>query len=266
MKKIIPTFSLLLLFFTSFSQNGRESSDFSAQVTKANFVSLTVPFSYRGRFPYLNTVDTIEIRQVNGLRHDHSLLNSLPNQASSVTVIDLSAEVGFKYLTVGLSSKNSSYTVIYDYIKYVSMTIFNNNSDNKDNDTAQYTALVGVGVRMVAKVKTLKSGLKITDLFQLGIEASKSNVIGSLEVQAFGLTSDRISSIIPVTSNLSPTSIENALQAVATIKSLMHESTTKVTPQVIAFSDLTNRKDNKSTQDDFINKYNKPGAVKLQSE
>ncbi len=217
-----------------------------ASLVSSNFVSLIVPITYEGIFPYIKDDGTLEEDLINTLPHNSTLLKSLPNASSSVTVIELSNEIGGSYTFLSASNKNQSYTVIYDHIIYTTLSV------NDDKGKPKYHALVGLTVRMLAKIKTKESKINITDLFQLGFSASKKKVEGSLEVHSIGCNSEKIQGFIPVTSDLSPASIQSALQSVATIKTRIFDDATAITPQVLALSYVGSETQNQIDLQDFL--------------
>ena len=190
-----------LLFISNlFSQN---------EIITSDYIAVTVPEQYDGEIFFLNDDDKIEVEDIRKLRHDSSLLNSFPNLVSNVTVYKVNEEGELSFSGIGISGKNELYEVIYDFTQ--TQTI------NTTESLVTNSILVGVGVRMIAKIKTRKAGINLNSLFSL--VAEKSKVEGSLEVRVNGVSSQKISSIIPTTTDLSPASISTALQAVATIKS-----------------------------------------------
>jgi hypothetical protein len=245
MKNIFIIASLLIL-----SNSARPQS--VTDLVTTNFISLTVPQAYEGDLGYLNLADVIEIKKANLVKHDYTYLSSFPNLVSSVTLYQVDKDGSLSLIGNSLSVKNSTYIVIYDYTQ--TQTIQVNDTNNK----ISYYALIGVSVRMVARVTTKAAGLNLTNLFGLGMAANNKKVEGSLEVRANGINSLQINSLIPVTTDLSPSSISNALQAVATIKSHIYDKETKITPQFLAFSAIAN--DKTKTKFDF-----KSLSEKLQS-
>jgi hypothetical protein len=230
MKYLLNLFILVLLIKPCLSQDVKD-------LVTTNYISLTVPQDYEGKINYLNSSDVIEKKNVGEVKHDNSILQSFPNLVSTVTLYQVDKDGSLSLLGNSLSAKKSTYVVIYDYtqtqtIQYV---------DNSGKLT--YYALIGVSVRMVARVNTKTSGINLANLYGLGIAANNKKVTGSLEVRANGINSQQINGIIPVTTDLSPSSIANALQAVATIKSHIYDKETKITPQFLAFSAIGNTTD-----------------------
>lgn len=198
----------------------------SAQNFTSDYIALTTPHQYDDAFYYLNDNKKIEIRNIREVMHDTSLLNSFTNIVSNVTVYKINEKGELNLAKIGISRKNETCQVIYDFSQ--TQTITAQESENIES------LLVGVGVRMVAKVKTKKKGINSTSLF--GLTANLNKIEGSLEVRVSGIGSKRINDIIPTTADLSSSSISTALQAVATIKSHIYYEGTIITPQILAYS------------------------------
>ena len=96
--------------------------------------------------------------------HDTSLLRSFPNLVSNVTIYESNSK-GELSVKVGLSKKKTSYEVIYDFTQ--SQTIVDSSTGNETS------LLVGVGVRMVAKLRTDKAGLNLGSLIGLVADLDK---------------------------------------------------------------------------------------------
>lgn len=226
---------MAVLFFTLLTSCKAQSISSNQSMFSTNFISLTVPQDYQGEINYLNSTNTIEKKKVGQLIHDNTLLASFPNLVSSVTLYQVDENGSLSLLGNSLTLKNSTYLVIYDYAQ--TQTIHLKDSTEKLN----YFALIGVSVRMVARINSKSAGINLTDIFSLGAATNLSKISGSLEVRVNGVNSQQINSVIPVTTDLSPSSISNALQAVATIKSHLYDSSTKVTPQFLAFNVVGNQ-------------------------
>jgi len=224
-----------------------------------NFVSLTTPQDYQNEINYLNVSNLIEKRKVSQVVHDNTLLASFPNLVSSVTIYQVDESGSLSLIGNTMTLKKSTYVVIYDYAQ--TQTIHLKDSAEKLN----YYALVGVSVRMVARINAKSAGINLSDIFSLGVAASASKITGSLEVRVNGINSQQINSIIPVTADLSTSSISNALQAVATIKSHIYDDSTKITPQFLAFSVVGNQDEPNTTRTKFNFKTlsEKIGSLKL---
>jgi hypothetical protein len=146
---------------------------------------------------------------------------------SNVTIYELQRDGSLSVAGISVSAKDKQYQVIYDFSQ--SQTLIYG-----ENEGSPFSALVGVGVRMVAKVRTKKAGINLTSPFSLAANFEKLE--GSLEVRVTGIVSQKINGLIPTTTDLSAASISNALQSVATIKSHMYDTDTVIIPQYLAYN------------------------------
>lgn len=193
------------------------------ELSTSTFISLPVPQHFDGQLFLIKDDKTIEQKKISDVKHDNTLLSSLPNIVSSVTVYQVDEDGSLTLLGNSISAKKSVYEVIYDFTQTQSIELPDGTF-----------ALVGISVRMVAKVRTTSSGINLSSIEGLGIAASRKKVSGSLEVRTVGIGSLKINAVIPVTTDLSPASISNALQSVATIKSHIYDTETVITPQFLA--------------------------------
>jgi hypothetical protein len=216
MKKVYLHIALALSPFYLSAQNSPINN-----FKTCTIVSLPIPQNYDGQIKYIGTDDLVTYKKVNDVRHDNSILASFPNIVSSVTVYEVQEDGSLSFMGNSLSRKNSVYEVIYDFSQSQTILV---------NDTS--FILVGAGVRMVAKVKTRESGINLANIEGLGMAAGRKKVTGSLEVRSSSISSPKIQ--IPATTDLSPSSISNSLQTVATIKSYLSDKDTKITPEILA--------------------------------
>ena len=106
----------------------------------------------------------------------------------------------------------------------------------------QYTYIpfyVGVGVRMIASVTALKGSVDLSSPFGLGAAGQANQISGGLLVQTLGASGEAISPLIPIPSELNVTTIQNAIMALATVKSKMYETANvMLSPQIVAIDDF----------------------------
>ncbi len=230
--KSIKLLGLILVF----ALNTLNAQDFIS-----DYIALTTPQQYDGEIYYVENDKTASIKDIRDLTHDKTLLNSFSNLVSNVTVYEMNTDGNLKVLGVGISGKSKNYQVIYDFSQTQTLL--------SDDDNVE-SILVGVGVRMVAKIKTKKAGINLSSLF--GLVANIEKIEGSLEVRVSGIGSQKINDLIPTTADLSPSSISTALQSVATIKSHIYDVETIITPQILAYS-IRDKKLNSSASKQKIN-------------
>jgi hypothetical protein len=216
---------LILVFCVSLGAN--------AQKLTTDYIALTVPQHYASEIWYLDKDTTVKWLFVDSVKHDKTLLKSFPNLVSNVTIYSVTLGGKLSVWGIGVSAKNSNYQVIYDFSQ--TQTIAWEDTIKTERYTIErfQSILVGVGVRMVAKVSTKTAGINLASPFSLAMDYEK--IQGTLEVRVTGVTSPKINELIPTTSDLSPSSISNALQAVATIKSHLYDDDVIISPQFIAY-------------------------------
>src|SRR5690606_32243655 len=90
---------------------------------------------------------------------------------------------------------------------------------------------VGVGLRLTANITVLKGEVNLGNLFAIGGEASSEKISGTLVVQTLGISGKTISASIPMPSEINSTTIQNAILALGTIKAVMYENDTRITPR-----------------------------------
>ena len=211
-------FLMMLLLVSNFAE--------SQEIFTSDYIALTTPQHNEGEIWYINDSLLQEVKNIANVKSDKSVLRSFPNLVSNVTVYELNKEGKLEFTGISVSAKDKVYEVIYDYSQTQTLVW-------TENDKT-YSALIGVGVRMVAKVRTKKKGVNLTSPFSL--TANMEKIEGTLEVRVSGIVSEKINGIIPTTTDLSPSSIAVALQAVATIKSHIYADDTIITPQYLAYT------------------------------
>ncbi len=149
-------------------------------------------------------------------------LGFLKNQGTLVSIVEITAEGETNFGSASLSSKNSVYRIVMDYAKY------------KVQRTQDGSAKVGIGLRMVAEVTTSKNKIDLGDLFALGLAAESDHLSGTLSVDVIGMDSKEITYLLPFQSEINKTTIQNAMQALATIKSEIYNDSTKIYPHILS--------------------------------
>lgn len=151
----------------------------------------------------------------------------LPLQSAQVAVSKTSSSGKISYLGGFVSGDGGSYEVVMDYMKYRVEDIL----DNSDKYVG--SVRIGVGLRIRAQVVTNKSNINLGSIANLGLEASNENLRGGISVDVIGIDSKDVTNLIPLTSDINQTSIQSALQALASIKSKLWDDI-EITPHVIA--------------------------------
>lgn len=217
---------LLLIPILTFGQN---KDGFLAEDQFEGYIPIS-PIDYEAEVVVIDTLgkyDTLSVKQLAFYRD--RILKFLPNEAVYVSITKVNSEGGIAYGPATISAAKGVYTVTLDYVKFTTLKVYDTNSGNCDG-----FAKVGVGLRITAIIETKKRNLDIGNLFGLGLAAKNDNLIGTLSLDVIGLESHDITSIIPLPSEISPSSIQNVLQAIATIKSKIYDEKTRLYPQIIS--------------------------------
>lgn len=217
------------------------------------------------------------------------VLEQLPDETAKFASRDLSKSIDGGYISfIATSSKDNRYEVIFDWIKYSAVnalvikegkaalivqpedffkthslqdlngdvwlhkndSLINSISKKIPYDGDIIKVIMGVGVRMIAKIKTKKKNVKITDVFGLGIAASNNQIEGSIEINTLGITGESVTSLIPLPTEINKGSIQNLLSNVAAVREKIYtieknkEDFLKVmiTPRVIGYQNLSSTK------------------------
>ncbi len=153
----------------------------------------------------------------------------LPLQSAEVSVSKTDVSGAISYLTSSLTAGSGTYAVTMDYMKYRVEDVY-------DDETNRFigNARIGVGLRIKAVVQTTEIGLNMGSLIAIGAEAKRGTLRGGIAVDVIGIDSADVTNLIPLTSEIDQTSIQSALQALASIKTKISEDDTRLTPHVVA--------------------------------
>ncbi len=173
------------------------------------------------------------------LSNADSIRALLPNQSAEVSVMKNEVSGIVKFLDSSVSADAGSYEVVMDYMKYRVEYVYD------DSGKILGSGRIGVGLRIKATVTTSKSNLNLASLGAIGLEANQGNLSGGISVDIIGIDSENITNLIPLTSGIDQTSIQSALQSLASIKSKLWEKDTRITPQLIAFKQAVARSESK---------------------
>lgn len=162
---------------------------------------------------------------------DSMVITLLPIQSSSVIIRRTDATGSLNYLSGTISGEAGSYEVFMDYMKYKVDHIY---------DGSKYLGIgkVGIGLRIVAEVRTFKSNINLGSLLALGAQAQQNNLSGSIIIDVIGIDSKDVTNLLPLTSEIDQSSIQSALQALASIKSRIYEKGVRITPHRVAVKQI----------------------------
>ena len=176
---------------------------------------------------------------------NRALLKDLDTQTVRIGVDNFTASGDLATPLADTTVKGNRYVLIVDYIMYHSRTIAvedmtYHSPDRQGNLTDQtYTGHIpiytGIGLRIRAEFTALEGGVQISGLPALAVAAKAGHITGRIAVQTMGITGKEITALMPIISDIDGTSIQNAAQAVAAIKSKIYEPDTTLYPKVIGF-------------------------------
>ena len=171
-------------------------------------------------------------------------LEALPDETMRLAIGQFDGETGLKFGPATAGFAGNSYVVILDYTKFTTksfgvkktpkadgkMTITVTTAPNPDVVVPVY---VGVGLRLTANVSVKEGNVDLGNLFALGVAAQAKQISGTLVIQSLGLSGEGVSPLIPIPSEINPTTIQNALMAIGAIKAKIYDGKISVVPRVV---------------------------------
>lgn len=104
-------------------------------------------------------------------------------------------------------------------------------------EDVNFPVYVGVGIRTTSNLTVLSGTVNLAGLGSIGAAADAKKLSGDLVIQTLGITGAKVTSALPLPSELNATTIQNAITAMATIKSALFSSDSDVvvTPRIVGF-------------------------------
>lgn len=94
--------------------------------------------------------------------------------------------------------------------------------------------MIGVGLRVKVNYFNTENNVELTNLSAASGKLNASKMSATFTASVFGLESSDITASFPIVSEVNPTSIQQIVAAMATIKSKIYDENTQVFPQLIA--------------------------------
>ncbi|MEM6751016.1 MAG: hypothetical protein AAF612_11150 [Planctomycetota bacterium] len=209
-------------------------------------------------------VDPSETPSYNHAAFSRAVLSDTVNEAVRVATARIDASGAVTFGPVAATAQGENAALVVDYITYVTRSEHvaiiraSGGAVRVQELGREYTAelgdgesllfegafpvYVGVGLRLRADYTATEGQVRAPSLPSVGLEAQAGRIVGTLTVQTLGVTGEAVSGLLPIQSDLSPSSIQNALQAIGAIKAKMYEPETVVSPVVVGLeSPLTDR-------------------------
>lgn len=159
------------------------------------------------------------------------ILELLPDETMRFAVgqLDVSGNVSYGVATAG--TEGHRYVVVLDYIKSDTFAIPSTTSPGSSVPT-----YVGVGLRLSANLFVRKGNVDLGNLIAIGAAAQANQLTGTLVIQTLGISGKSVA--LPVPSEISVSSIQNALVAIGTIKGKIYDADTAISPRVVGTYDV----------------------------
>ena len=184
------------------------------------------------------------------------LLDALPDNTIRMVVKEFDADGSLSFGLVNIGVQGKRYQVVLDYINSditnIWVTVrkkegrisierldkaFSPDSNNKD-DSLVYSGgipvYIGVGLRLTADFKINHGEVRLSSLGSIAAAVEAGNATGSLVVQTLGMTGKQVSTVLPLPSELNQTTVQNAILALGSIKTMLNsEKSLVITPRVV---------------------------------
>jgi len=196
--------------------------------------------------------DPTEKEKSNGLRDadetsynfNKALLRDLDTETVRISLDKVNANFNINKSIVGVSVEGQSYILIVDYIKYFTHSrkisteykvVDSNFKERKEKFDGAIPIYAGIGLRVRAEFRANESGINISGLPAIAMASSLNQISGRLTVQTLGVSGPEITALMPIITDISVTSIQNAVQAVGAIKAKLYEESTTLYPKLVGF-------------------------------
>ena len=187
---------------------------------------------------------TLDLKDASKPYTNKQLLDALPDETMRLAIGQFDGKAGLTFGTAVAGTAGNNYVVILDYIKFntnsLPVVLEKQQSSTKasfvpeePDPDALVPTYIGVGLRLTANIAVIKGSVDLGNLFALGAAAESKKISGSLVIQTLGISGENVSSVIPMPSEINPSTIQNAILALGTIKAKMYGADTKITPRVV---------------------------------
>ena len=174
-------------------------------------------------FPELKSGGTVKITSLpeDVAKAKDAVLSELVNHEVYVRTYSLDADGKISFVAGNVAGKGKRVVVQQDYLNYKIVQV-----DGRDRK-------VGITLRVQAELVTKSAEVNLNGLFAIGLAVRAGSAAGTLRICAYGLAGEPINSLIPMPSDITESSLQNAMQAVASLKAKIYDPKVSVLPQVI---------------------------------
>lgn len=211
---------------------------------------------------------------------NNDYLNSLSDETILVATGVYNNNGTVTFGPIGGTVTGKKYVVILDWIKYTTIpqNIIENESggielydgykDSKSTRTINSIPIyAGIGLRIQATFIAATSNIDVNGIFGLSGNYNSNNFKGSLVIQSMGISGKSVN--LPLPSDINPTSIQNALMAISSIRALVYTSENKdlkITPRIIGFYNTIGDKTNRDQMVSFLSSLDIPFKINITAE
>ena len=93
----------------------------------------------------------------------------------------------------------------------------------------------GIGLRLKANVTVLSGSVNLSSLPAITAAVSANNATGTMSVQTIGISGNTARSNLLLLDKIDSTTIQNAIQVLASIKASIESEDTTITPRIVGF-------------------------------
>ncbi len=191
-----------------------------------------------------NPVDSLPVTVSPPNASREKKLEALPDETMRLAIGQFDGKSGLTFGPAAAGVAGNSYVVILDYTKFTTKSFGVKKTPTEGNRVsvslttapnpdAVVPVYVGVGLRLTANVTVKEGTVDLGNLFALGAAAQAKQISGTLVIQSLGLSGEGVSPLIPIPSEINPTTVQNALMAIGAIKAKIYEGKITVVPRVV---------------------------------
>lgn len=152
------------------------------------------------------------------------LTNYLPFTRMSLAYVSRTDKGEINYLLGKITAENGNVSGVYGWYMFDRFHL------------GGRTFYVGVSAEIVNNFRVTKGSLDTGNIFNLGVKASREELIGSIDVAVNGLSGKPVSESMSIPTALSQDSVIRSISDFAVIKSRIFDGGVTLTPCVIAVS------------------------------
>lgn len=218
-----------LSLFTIFSMTGCASVKMAGMPSdpRAQPVPVAMPFKVDLVRMYNPSSKTFIETPIDSLTKEQ-IRKLLSNSSSKMTIEKKDINGQFNYIALGSTLQKGEYKITYDFT----------NSFNQSFELREGVETIGefgVGVRLVAEIKTNSKSVNVSGLIPLAVGAKNNKLSGSIKYNTYGIRHPKINTAAPATLNLTEESIQKVFDAIAVARVLVDLDETTLEPNLLAY-------------------------------